>query len=68
MNQNYVTGQASLARFIHAKEILLQKTPEGYQPLKLTSITTLVNIVYKDISNERNTSGKQSKQSKHNFY
>lgn len=52
MNQNYITGQASLARFIHAKEILLQKTSKGYQPLKLTSITTLVNIVYQEIAHE----------------
>ena len=53
MNQNYITGQASLARFIHAKEILLQETSEGCQPLKLTSITTMVNIAYQDIANEK---------------
>lgn len=68
MNQDSLTGQAALARFIHAKEILLQKVGETYLPLKLTSITTIVNIVWKELEHEENLRKKQSKPNRQSFH
>lgn len=68
MNQHFLTGQAALARFIHAKEILLQKVGETYLPLKLNSIITLVNIVWKELEYEERNNRNQGKSKRQSFH
>lgn len=68
INQHFLTGQAALARFIHAKEILLQKVGETYLPLKLNSIITLVNIVWKELEYEERNNRNQGKSKRQSFH
>lgn len=61
MDQDFETGQATLARFIEEKKLLLCERKGKLEPLSIKSIIVELNTVWKDILSDRKHLGSNTK-------